>query len=164
MNEQSPAAIAKSKHAIPVHSEGPLAWLRSEIDRAFNDFPFARANRPAFSFSGFPAEIGPAMELIEKDGGYLMTIEVPGIDRKDVEVELAEGTLTVSGEKREETETTEADYLVRERSYGAFRRQLSLPPDVDPESLKATMHNGVLKLEMTKDEQATAKTRKIPVS
>ena len=164
MNEQSTMPATRSKRAIDVRPVGPLGWLREEIDRVFDDFPLARSTRSAFNFPGVLAATAPALELVEKGDGYLMTIEVPGIDAKDVAVELAESVLTVSGEKREESETSDKDCLIQERRYGAFRRQLSLPADVDPESLKATMHNGVLKLEMKKDKKAERQSRKIPVT
>lgn len=163
MNEQTTIPATRAKRAIEVRSEGPIGWLRDEIDRLFDDFSFTRPGRSLFPFPGLPVETKPAVELVEKDGGYRLTVEVPGMAEKDLDVELAEGVLTVSGEKREESETKDSGYLISERSYGAFRRQISLPADVDPDSLDAKVRDGVLALDMKKDENAAKKTRKIAI-
>lgn len=163
MNEQTTVPAPRPKRAVEVRSEGPLGWLRDEIDRLFEDFPLARAGRSAFAFPSFSVEAMPAVELVEKDGGYRMTVELPGIDEKDIDIELAEGVLTISGEKRGESEVKESGYLISERSYGSFRRQVTLPADVDPDSLDAKVRGGVLRLDMKKDKAAASKTRKIPI-
>jgi HSP20 family protein len=164
MNEQTTIPTTRPKRAVEVRSEGPLGWLRDEIDRVFDDFSFNRPMRSVFAFPGFSGEAKPAVELVEKGNGYLMTVEVPGIEEKDIDVELAEGVLTISGEKREETETKDSGYIINERSYGAFRRQLTLPADVDPNTLEAKVRNGVLRLEMKKDKKAESRSRKIAIS
>lgn len=163
MNEQTTIPAPRSKRAIELRTEGPLGWLRDEIDRLFDDFSVTRPTRSAFSFPNFAIESKPAIELVEKGDGYRLSMEVPGIEEKDLDIELAEGVLTISGEKHEESETKETGYLISERSYGAFRRQVTLPADVDPESLKAKVQGGVLKLDMKKDKKAEAKTRKIAI-
>lgn len=163
MNEQTNISVARPKRAIEVRTEGPIGWLRDEIDRLFDDFSFTRPGRSLFSFPSLSGETKPAVELVEKDGGYRLTVEVPGIAEKDLDVELAEGVLTVSGEKHEESETKESGYLISERSYGAFRRQLTLPADVDHDSLEANVRDGVLRLDMKKDKNAASRTRKIAI-
>lgn len=163
MNEQTTIPTTRPKRAIEVRGEGPIGWLRDEIDRLFEDFSFSRPARGVFSFPGLPVETKPAVELVEKDGGYRLTVEVPGMAEKDLDVELAEGVLTVSGEKRDESETKDSGYLISERSYGAFRRQISLPADVDPNSLEAKVRDGVLSLDMKKDENAAKRSRKIAI-
>lgn len=163
MNEQTAIAAPRSKRA-DLRPDKPIGWLRDEIDRLFDDFAFPRISRGIFPLAGLTSDARLAVELVEKDDGYQMTVEVPGIKEKDLQIEFAEGVLTVSGEKREESETKESGYLISERSYGAFRRQVSLPPDVDADSLKAALHGGVLTLDMKKDQRAANKTRKISIS
>lgn len=163
MNEQTALPVKRPKHAIEVRSAGPLGWLRDEIDRVFDEFSFNRPMRSIFAFPAYTDAATLATELVEKDNGYLMTVELPGIDEKDIDVELADGVLTISGEKHEESERKESDYLINERSYGAFRRQMTLPADIDPDTLEAKMRNGVLKLEMKKDRKAESRTRKIAI-
>lgn len=164
MNEKTALPVSRSKWAIDVKSDGPVGWLRDEIDRLFDDFSFNRPARSVFAFPGFPAPSKPAVELVEKGDRYQMSVELPGIEQKDINIELADGVLTISGEKRETSETKESGYLISERSYGAFRRQVTLPADVDPDSLAAKMRDGVLKLEMKKDKAAASRTRKIAIS
>lgn len=162
MNETTPVPT-KSNRPVAVRSEGPLGWLRDEIDRLFDDFPLGRPARSLFNFPVQAGDARPALELVESERGYRLTMELPGIEEKDIDIELAEGVLTISGEKREERETKEAGCLISERSYGAFRRQIALPADVDADTLEAKVKNGVLSIEMKKDESATQRTRKIAI-
>ena len=160
MSEQTtlPAPQPAKQTAGPA----PFTRLRNEIDRMFDDFGFTIPARGAFSF---PAEqrLIPAMELTAADGGYELSVELPGLDEKNIDVEFADGVLTVSGEKREESEKKDKGYLLSERRYGSFQRQLTLPADVDPSSIKADFRKGVLKIEMKKDERATGRTKKIKI-
>ena len=163
MNLQATIPATRPAQALEVQTDGPIGWLRNEIDRLFDDFPFSRLGRSVFPLAGLPAETKPALEIREKDDGYCLTLEVPGIDEKDLDVEVAEGVLTISGEKRAERESKESGYLISERSYGAFRRQVKLPADVDADSLEAKVRNGVLRLNMRKDKSAASQARKIAI-
>lgn len=140
----------------------PLNRLRDEIDHLFEDFGFARPPRSLFALDSGPA-LTPAMELASTENGYDLSVELPGLEEKDIDIEVADGVLTVSGEKREESEKKERGYLVSERRYGSFRRQLTLPADVDPETIAATFRNGVLTLSMKKDQQTANRTKKIKI-
>jgi HSP20 family protein len=140
----------------------PFNRLRNEIDRLFDDFSIGWPARSVFSFSA-PAGLNPAMELSATDNGYELSVELPGIEEKDIEIEFADGVLTVSGEKREESEKKENGYLLSERRYGSFRRQLTLPADVDPETIEAKFRQGVLKLVIKKDRKAADRARKIKI-
>ena len=140
----------------------PFIRLRDEIDRLFDDFPLGLPGRSIFAFSPRAAVI-PAMELAETDGGYELSVELPGLEEKDIDVEFADGTLTVSGEKREASEKKGNGYLISERRYGSFRRQLTLPVDADPDTIEAKFKHGVLKLVMKKDQQAASRTKKIKI-
>jgi HSP20 family protein len=109
----------------------PLETLRQEIDRLFDDFgigtwrspfrssffdmdPFRRAKA---AFSGMPA-----VDVTETEKSYKVVAELPGMDEKDIEVKIANGMLTITGEKQEEKEEEKQDYYVRERSFGSFER------------------------------------------
>jgi HSP20 family protein len=160
MNEQTtlPARQGRTEPAIPA----PFNRLRQEIERLFDDFSFASPARSIFAFAP-SAPLNPAMELAAINGGYEVSVELPGLEDKDIDVEFADGMLTVSGEKREESEKKENGYLMSERSYGSFRRQLTLPADADPETIEAKFKDGVLKVAMKKDEKAADRARKIKI-
>jgi HSP20 family protein len=160
MNEQTtlPARQDRSDTATPA----PLSRLRDEIDRLFDDFGFARPTRSIFAFAPRTA-LNPAMELAETEGGYELSVELPGLEEKDIDIEFADGALTVSGEKREESEKKDNGYLMSERRYGSFRRQTTLPADIDPETIKASFKGGVLKLAIKKDQEAASQVKKIKI-
>ena len=160
MNEQTtlPAERRRTQSAVPA----PMTRLRDEIDRLFDDFGFTLPTRSIFSFQPRAAVV-PAIELAAVDGGYELNVELPGLEEKDIDVELADGMICVSGEKREESEKKENGYLLSERSYGAFRRELALPTDVDPNTIAAKFNQGVLKVTMKKDEQAANRAKKIKI-
>jgi HSP20 family protein len=141
-------------------SETPLGWLRTEIDRLFDDF-----GRPASSIFNFGAFAPvPALEMTEKDKEYRLTAELPGLKEDDVEISVVDGTLTLSGEKREETERSEGGALLSERRYGAFERRIALPADVDPDKVSAEFRSGVLTITLPKDAKAGDRTRKIAIT
>jgi HSP20 family protein len=159
MNEQAPPVEQRrNEGAVPA----PLNRLRDEIDRLFDDFGFTLPTRSIFAFQPRAAVV-PAMELAAVDGGYALSVELPGLEEKDIDVEFADGVLSVSGEKREESETKENGCLISERRYGSFRRQLTLPSDADPDTIEAKFKHGVLKLTMKKDEKAADRSKKIKI-
>ena len=160
MNDQ--ATLPAKQRSTERASLVPFNRLRDEIDRLFEDFRFPTPPRSLFAFAGDHRLI-PAMELSAADGGYRLSVELPGMEQKDIDVELADGVLTVSGEKRQQSEKTDEGYLLSERRYGSFRRQLTLPVDVDPGSIKADFANGVLKVEMKKDDKAADRAKKIEI-
>jgi HSP20 family protein len=137
----------------------PMGWLRSEIDRLFEDF--GQPGASAFSF-GVPAA-APALEMVDEDKAYRLTAELPGLAEKDVELSVADGVITISGEKKEEKNEKDNGYMLSERRYGSFRRQLALPSDVNPDGIKAGFKDGVLTVTLPKDENAKPRERKIAI-
>jgi HSP20 family protein len=127
--------------------------LQQQIDRVFDNFT---------TFSGLPVgAFTPSMEVAETPQGLEITTELPGIDEKDVEINVADGILTIRGEKKEEKKEEKKTYRVIERSYGSFERSLALPRSVDTASVNATMSNGVLKITIPKSPEAQAQQIKI---
>jgi HSP20 family protein len=105
----------------------------------------------------------PAIDVTEDAGGYRLTAELPGMTESDIEVALADDTLTVKGEKKEATETTETNYYLSERSYGSFRRSFVLPEGVDPDKIGAEFAKGVLTVTLPKVAGAAVEPKKIEV-
>jgi HSP20 family protein len=88
--------------------------------------------------------LAPAIDVSEDDGNYVITAELPGSKREDVNVELHEGVLTIRGEKRSEREEKKEKRRLVERSYGTFSRSFALPADADDDRIAAKFDNGVL--------------------
>lgn len=129
----------------------PFGSLQREIDRVFEDF--ARGWPTLRDF-----DLSPRMDVTELDNQILVTAELPGLEDKDVKVELADDVLTISGEKRaEKEERNEGRYLV-ERSYGRFSRSIQLPDGIKPEDIKASMSKGVLTVTLPKPAPTARKT------
>jgi len=152
--------ISKSSPKTPARPS-TFDVLQQQIDQLFDDFsrgfPW-----PDFSPMGEPAML-PAMELTHSDKSVSLSVELPGVEEKDIDISVAGDTLTVSGEKKSETERKNGDRHVTERSYGSFSRSVGLPFDIDPDLVEARFDNGVLKLEIGKPAHARETTRKIAI-
>ncbi len=136
--------------------------LRDEIDQLFDDITVPRPMRTMFHLAPGMG-MHPALELQDRKDHYRLAAELPGMEEKDIDIELSDGVLSISGEKRDQSEEKSGDYLMRERSYGSFRRRLTLPGDIDPDSVEAKYRNGVLTVRIGKDRQAAERVRKIAV-
>lgn len=144
----------------------PFDSLRSEIDRLFEDFTPMLWHRPFGRLSlarSFPTITAPAIDLVEKEKGYEITAELPGIEPKDLDVQLSDNTLTIKGEKQETKEEKGKEYYVSERRYGSFQRSFQLPQSVDAGKIEASFTNGVLTINLPKTVEAQSNMRKIAV-
>lgn len=139
----------------------PLGWLRGEIDRLFDDF--GGPARSLFDFGPRISSPQPALELVDDGKRYHLSVELPGMSEDEISVEYADGLLTVSGEKKEQQERKDNGYLLSERRYGRFSRQISLPADANPDAITAQFEKGVLGVFIGKDENAANKPRKIAI-
>src|SRR5258708_32140287 len=106
----------------------------------------------------------PAVDIYETDQNVVLKAELPGVDPKDVEARIEDGTLYLKGQRKFEKEAKEENYYHVERAYGSFMRSVSLPSSVDPDKAEAEYKDGVLILTMPKREEAKPKTVKINVS
>jgi HSP20 family protein len=137
----------------------PFGSLQREVDRLFEEFS---RGLPMLATSAL-MNIVPRVDVTETDKEIEITAELPGLERKDVEISLEDDVLTIRGEKKIETEQDNKkdgenkNYHLNERSYGVFYRVLQLPPGIDPSTVKAMMSNGVLKITIPKPARAQAK-------
>lgn len=107
----------------------------------------------------------PATDIVETDDQLVLTAELPGLEKKDVEIVVDEGVLTLRGEKIEEKKEEEDKKLhLYERTYGAFQRSFALPRTVDPAKITAEFEKGVLKVFLPKTVEAKAKGRKVEIA
>jgi HSP20 family protein len=121
-----------------------------------------RRMRRAFEESGFAPTLLPAADVYETDAEFVVELEVPGYDEKELSIAVSDHTLTVKGERSESTEKEEKDFRLHERLEREFERRFTLPAEADTEHVKATFAKGVLELHTPK--MATAKPRKIEIA
>ena len=105
----------------------------------------------------------PAVDIAESEKGYEITVELPGMDEKNVEVKVSNGNLTIRGEKQEEKEEKKKDYYLHERHFGSFERSFEIPEGVDADKIEANFKKGVLTVALPKKPEAQKPTKKIEV-
>ena len=151
----------------------PLANLRREIDRLFDDLHLGGWPRPLARtlFDVEPSWRGvagfgtvPAVDIAEKDKEYEITAELPGMDEKNIDVKFADGLLTIKGEKKEEKEEKKKDFYLSERRYGSFQRSFQVPVSVDADKIEAKFANGVLTVRLPKSPEAQKNEKKITIA
>ena len=158
----TPAAAPQAWH--------PLENLRREIDRLFTDFgrdlwPSRQSIFGLEPFGRYMAAWGasPAVDIVEKKDAYEITAELPGMDEKNVEVKLVNGSLTIKGERHDEKEEKKKDYYLQERQFGSFERRFTLPDGVDAAKIEASFTKGVLTVTLPKKAEAQTPERKIEI-
>jgi len=154
-------------------SQDPLAVMRIEMDRLFDDA--VRRSYPhgphGFGLSGpvggndsIFAPLRPTVDISEGRKAYAVRVELPGIEPDDVSIEVERGnTLIIRAEKRQDREESDEGYHWVESSYGATLRILSLPDDADADAVQANFKNGVLKLSIPRHPARASKTHSIGV-
>jgi HSP20 family protein len=143
----------RKESQAPVHQEAelPLTRFERDMNRMFDDF-----------FSGFglaPSDFGergwsafnPQVDIVDSEKEIKISVELPGIKEKDIDVSLSRDTLTISGEKRQEIEDKDQNYYRMERSYGSFKRAIPIPCAVKAANIEATFKNGVLSIVLPKE-------------
>jgi HSP20 family protein len=137
--------------------------LHRGIDRLFEDVWGGRAGTSLLPELWSRRDVVPQLDVTEDEKAFHVTIELPGLDEKDVNVSLADRVLAISGEKKAEKEEKDKNAYRRERAYGSFRRALELPGEVDAERIEAKFNKGVLTIDLPKTKEAQQKATKIPV-
>ncbi len=145
-------------------TENPLARFHTEIDRLFDRFfsePFS-GTRWMPEGSLWATTFSPSLDLSETENEITVRAEVPGVDPKELDISVSGDVLTISGEKREQTEERAEGYYHSERRFGSFRRSVALPASVNRDKIAAEYDRGVLTVKLPKSEKAAG--RRIPVS
>jgi HSP20 family protein len=155
MNLKSLIPVGRQRNIS--RTDNPFISLQNEVDRLFENFT---AGFPSLG-NGTPNVTLPNMDVSETDKEIEITAELPGLEDKDVQINVSDNVLTVRGEKKAEKEQKDKNYRLIERSYGAFERSLELPEGVNADAIKATIDKGVLKVVVPKP--APAQSKKIEV-
>jgi HSP20 family protein len=136
-----------------------LSSLQTEMNRLFNT---AFGDLPNSGTGGAARRWMPAMDLLETEEDFVLRADLPGMTESDVNIELEDNVLTLSGERKAEHEDKREGFYRMERAFGSFSRSLTLPKGVDPEAVSASFDQGVLEVRIPKPEQR--KPRKINIS
>jgi len=138
----------------------PFTTLQREIDRLFDDFTRGWPT-VGWPTAGGTAELIPSMDVAETEKEIEITAELPGLEEKDVQVNVSDNVLTIKGEKKSEKEQKNKNYRMFEGSYGSFYRTIELPAGINPDGIQANLSNGVLKVTVPKP--APAQVKKVEV-
>lgn len=142
---------------VPVRRTSNV-FTPASLDRFF-DTPFFRSFDDVLESRRW----NPAAEVFESEGALNFSIEVPGLEKDDLKVDVENGYLTVSGEKKVESEEGK-EYFRRERFYGKFTRTFKLPETVDTDNISANLTSGVLRIAMPRKEEAKPKQIEVKIS
>lgn len=152
MDTQTTVPVKRAVSTAMRPMNNAFSMFRREMDRLFDDF--GHVDWPSLSSGGAMVR----MDMAETKDGIELTMELPGLQQKDVQVTLSDKVLTLSGEKQDEREEKEKDYRLVERSYGSFSRSITLPADAQADKIEATMADGVLRVSIPRTAKAEPKT------
>ncbi|MBI4654044.1 MAG: Hsp20/alpha crystallin family protein [Nitrospirae bacterium] len=158
--------VKKEEKAVEPYR--PSEWLTPfrRMEEMFEDFfrrPLGRPWWPSLPqlFKGM--EPTPSVDIFEEGDDVVVKTELPGMEKDDVDVNLTENAITISGEKKKEEKVEKKDYYHFERSYGSFSRTFTLPAEVQTDKAKASFKKGVLEVRIPKTEEAKKKTQKVKI-
>ncbi|RKF13536.1 Hsp20/alpha crystallin family protein [Roseovarius spongiae] len=134
--------------------ENPMMSLQRDLNRVFEDF-WGRFDNPFGSLTTG----GPRTDISETDEAMLVSVDLPGLDEKDIEVNVTDDMLTIRGEREEKTDKDGFS----SQSRRSFHRMIPVPPGVDPEKAEAEFKRGVLTVTLPKTEEAKARVKRIDV-
>lgn len=149
----------------------PFWMLRNEVDDLFDDFfrsgwrGWPMRNRRARDVAPHALAAMPSLDVIDKESEVKLIADLPGLSEEDIDVQVTDSMLTISGEKKEEIDEgdKEGERYVSERRFGSFTRRISLPDGIDQDKIDATFRNGVLTVRLPKKAEARQAARKIEV-
>lgn len=154
MNMRNRLSIQKPSNRI-TSIRRPYSLFSQIMDDFFDEMVFPDMNQEGFMAA-------PKIDLVDKDSHFILQAEIPGIDKKDIEIELLDDGITIKGEKKISNEQKEGKFYYRESSCGKFVRQIPFPEKVNTDQAKASYENGLLKIELPKSE--TSKARKLELA
>ena len=128
--------------------------FRHQMNHLFNDVfrPVVRGDEELFMWNQYPT-----VDIYDNDEHIVIKAELPGIDKKDIVIDVKDGVLTLKGERSSDNEIKEEKYYCRERTFGKFERVFRIPADVDPEKIRADYKDGILKIDIPKSEEQQPK-------
>lgn len=140
----------------------PLLSLRNAMDRLLEDWETGMEVEP-FTEEMWAGGFVPQVDVTETENEIQVACELPGLEQKDIRLNLTQDNLTISGEKKQEKEEKKKNYYRHERSYGSFRREIPLLAGIDKSKVRAIFKNGVLKITLPKSKEAKEQAKTIPI-
>jgi HSP20 family protein len=173
---QTPS-VGRPQSISPAYGSGasPFSLMRrmaDDMDRLFQDFGFARGLGLASAFDrdlwrGSPVlestAWSPQLDAFRRGDKYVIRADLPGLKKDDVKVEVQDGVLTITGERRAEHDETKDDVYRSERSYGRFFRSLTLPENVNADDVQGSFSDGVLEVTFAAPKQMEKKPRQVSI-
>jgi|SRR6516225_11422978 HSP20 family protein len=157
--------VAKGSETSVSRPRDFFSAMRDEMDHVFDQFErgFLRWPSALRRDGGGGALMSPELDVRENADAITIEAELPGVDEKDISVTVANGMLTIKGEKKQEKEERNENYYLAERSYGTFQRTLRLPESIDDSKVEAKFAKGVLKITAAKRPEAVKAERRIEI-
>ncbi len=159
--------LFSADRSVPVtRGENPLINLQEEMNRLFDNF-FGGSFLPASWAQFQPIEsitgITPAIDVKENDKNIKITAELPGLEAKDVQIQVADHYVTIKGKKEDESKEEKDGYYRKERSYGEFQRVIALPDSANGDKAEASLNKGLLTITVPKKPGTEAKPRNLEI-
>ncbi len=158
--------MRKKEAKVPATVGTPmLHWPFEAMEKRFEDIfrrPFSPAG-PGWWPGPRETELAPSIDIYEEGDEVVVKAELPGMKKEEIEVNLADDSVTISGEKKQEEKVERKGYYRHERSYGSFARSFGLPSEVRVDEAKAEFKDGVLEIRVPKTEEAKKKVRKVTI-
>ncbi|NMC50793.1 MAG: Hsp20/alpha crystallin family protein [Desulfovibrio sp.] len=151
--------------ARPAFPGGSFFEMPADMAKFMENAFRAFGSAPAWPFAGQKEgeAARPKVDIAGSEKEYAITAELPGIDEKDIQVELKGDALIIRAEKRQEEKSEDKGYYRMERRYGSFQRVLAVPGDADVEGIKAGYKNGVLTITMPRKVSVEAAAKRVPI-
>jgi HSP20 family protein len=172
VSRRSPASVYRSD-ASTLSPFSLMRRMAEDMDRMFDNFSLGRSafgtlptfgsNRDLWRGSSNLTDWAPEVETFRRDNKLVVRADLPGLKKDDVNVEVDNGVLTISGERRDEREEERDDYYRSERSYGQFYRAIPLPEGIDDNQCDASFKDGVLEITFPVPKPEDRKAKRIPV-
>jgi HSP20 family protein len=174
---QTKDILARESSAPLMSTASPFAFMRrfaSEMDRLFEDFGLGtRMHIPRFVSRGHemlrreaglvPAEWSPRVNVLQREGQFVVRADLPGLSKDDVKVEVSDDLITIQGERKYDKKEEREGYCYSECSYGSFYRAIPLPEGAEASKATAEFRNGVLEVAVPTAPRPEAKTRRLEV-
>lgn len=149
---------------VPASTElSPLDAFQQEMNQLFDDFFRGFGLKPSPETAGALSAFTPQIDMSEDDKSVKVIAELPGMNEKDIDINLSKDSLTIKGQKKEEKEQKGEQTYYAERSFGSFTRVIPLPTEVNPDKAEANFSNGVLTVSMPKMHEEKKEQKKIEI-